>query len=61
MKLVPVQFDRFDVVDALSEMLLLWAARYNTWLLNTLTPKGVVFFFSFFSEMLFVRCKRFAF
>ena len=61
MKLVPVQFDRLDVVDALSEMLLLWAARYITWLLNTLTPKGVVFFFSFCSEILFVRCKRFAF
>ncbi len=23
----------------------LWAARYNTWLLITLTPKGVVFSF----------------
>jgi len=29
-----------------------WAARYNTGLLNTLTPKGVVFslFFLFFSD-----------
>ena len=26
-----------------------WAARYNTWLLNKLTPKGIVFFFLFFS------------
>ena len=26
-----------------------WAARYNTWLLIKLTPKGVVFSFSFFS------------
>ena len=24
-----------------------WAARYNTWLLIKLTPKGVVFSFSF--------------
>ncbi len=27
----------------------LWAARYNTWLLITLTPKGVVFSFLVFS------------
>jgi len=26
-----------------------WAARYNTWLLNKLMPKGVVFSFLFFS------------
>jgi len=26
-----------------------WAARYNTWLLIKLTPKGVVFSFLFFS------------
>jgi len=25
-----------------------WAARYNTWLLIKLTPKGVVFSFLFF-------------
>ncbi len=28
----------------------LWAARYNTWLLTKLTPKGVVFSFLFFSS-----------
>ena len=27
-----------------------WAARYNTWLLIKLTPKGVVFSFLFFSS-----------
>ncbi len=27
-----------------------WAARYNTWFLIKLTPKGVVFFFLFFSS-----------
>jgi hypothetical protein len=26
-----------------------WAARYNTWLLIKLTPKGVVFYFIVFS------------
>ncbi len=26
-----------------------WAARYNTWLLIKLTPKGIVFLFFFFS------------
>ncbi len=29
-----------------------WAARYNTWLLIKLTPKGVVFSFLFFSRLL---------
>ncbi len=28
---------------------LFWAARYNTWLLMKLTPKGVVFSFLFLS------------
>jgi len=28
-----------------------WAARYNTWLLITLTPKGVVFSFLFYSSL----------
>ncbi len=28
-----------------------WAARYNTWLLIKLTPKGVVFSFLFFSQL----------
>jgi len=27
-----------------------WAARYNTWLVIKLTPKGVVFSFLFFSK-----------
>ena len=27
-----------------------WAARYNTWLLIKLSPKGVVFSFLFFSS-----------
>ena len=32
-----------------------WAARYNTWLLIKLTPKGVVFsFFLFFSFLFFL-------
>ncbi len=31
-------------VSVASEM---WAAQYNTWLLIELTPKGVVFSFSF--------------
>jgi len=31
----------------------LWAARYNTWLLIKLTPKGVVFSFLFFSFLFF--------
>ncbi len=30
-----------------------WAARYNTGLLNKLTPKGVVFSFLFFSFLFF--------
>jgi len=30
-----------------------WAARYNTWLLIKLTPKGVVFSFLFFSFLFF--------
>ncbi len=29
-----------------------WAARYNTWLLIKLTPKGVVFSFLFFSQVM---------
>ena len=29
-----------------------WAARYNTWHLIKLTPKGVVFSFLFFSDVL---------
>ena len=34
-----------------------WAARYNTWLLNKLTPKGIVFFSSFFSFLFYkARC-----
>ncbi len=32
----------------------LWAARYNTWLLIALTPKGVVFSFLFFSMTMLV-------
>ena len=31
----------------------IWAARYNTWLLIKLTPKGVVFSFLFFSFLFF--------
>ena len=41
------------VCDRVSGMV--WAARYNTWLLIKLTPKGVVFsslFFSFLSGMI---------
>ena len=34
----------------------LWAARYNNWLLNKLTPKGVVFSFLFFSYQLPNSC-----
>ena len=30
-----------------------WAARYNTWLLIKLSPKGVVFSFLFFSFLFF--------
>ena len=30
-----------------------WAARYNTWLLIKLTPKGIVFSFLFFSFLFF--------
>ncbi len=37
----------------------LWAARYNTWLLIKLTPKGVVFSFFSFSTEPAVLCKRF--
>ncbi len=37
----------------------LWAARYNTWLLIKLTPKGVVFSFLFFS-ILFFSCLFFS-
>ncbi len=36
-------------VFGLSLHALSWAARYNTWLLIKLTPKGVVFSFLFFS------------
>jgi len=35
-----------------------WAARYNTWLLIKLTPKGVVFSFLFFSETIDVLILR---
>jgi len=33
-----------------------WTARYNTWLLIELTPKGVVFSFSFLTWTNSVRC-----
>ncbi len=33
--------------------MLTWAAQYNNWLLNALTPKGVVFSFLFFSFLFF--------
>jgi len=41
----------------------LWAARYKTWRLIKLTPKGVVFsllFFSFLSLAVAALCKMFA-
>ncbi len=31
-----------------------WAARYNTWLVIKLTPKGVVFSFLFFQDPVIV-------
>jgi len=34
-------------------VLVLWTARYNTWLLIKLTPKDIVFSFLFFSFLLF--------
>ncbi len=43
---------------------LAWAARYNTWLLIKLTPKGVVFSFSFLKDVtmskwqVVCRCQR---
>ncbi len=33
-----------------------WAARYNTWLLIKLTPKGLVFSFLFFFLLTHVGC-----
>jgi len=39
----------FDVLPLEHKCSHLWAARYNTWLLIKLTPKGVVFSFLFFS------------
>ncbi len=36
----------YDAAGKPSQMLI-WAARYHTWLLIELTPKGVVFSFLF--------------
>jgi len=43
----------FDVLPLEHKCSHLWAARYNTWLLIKLTPKGVVFSFLFFSFLFF--------
>ena len=39
-------------------LIVVWAARYNTWLLIKLTPKGVVFSFRFFSFLFLLICEN---